>query len=43
MRRVAYSWGYITDSAKDVQVGCYSECHAARQSSDNREDDCLAA
>ena len=26
---------YIADSAEDVQVGCNSEFHAARQSSDN--------
>ena len=31
-------YGYknsIADSAEDVQVGCNSEFHAARQSSDN--------
>ena len=26
---------YIADSAEDVQVGCNSEFHAVRQSSDN--------
>ena len=26
---------FIADSAEDVQVGCNSEFHAARQSSDN--------